>query len=85
MAAADEKNPGSEALLNYFRCIAGADENVGRLLATLDELGLAENTMVIYTSDRGCDLLGEHGLGDKRSAYEESMRIPLLLRYPKLG
>jgi len=82
--AAAVKNPGSEALLNYFRCIAGADENVGRLLATLDELGLAENTMVIYTSDNGY-YLGEHGLGDKRSAYEESMRIPLLLRYPKLG
>jgi arylsulfatase A-like enzyme len=78
------KNPGTEALLNYFRCIAGADENVGRLLAALDELGLAENTMVIYTSDNGY-YLGEHGLGDKRSAYEESMRIPLLLRYPRLG
>jgi arylsulfatase A-like enzyme len=70
--------------LNYFRCIAGADENLGRLLATLDELGLAENTMVVYTSDNGY-YLGDHGLGDKRSAYEESIRIPLLLRYPKLG
>ena len=73
-----------EGLLNYFRCIAGADENVGRLLAALDELGIAENTMVIYTSDNGY-YLGEHGLGDKRSAYDESLRIPLLVRYPKLG
>jgi arylsulfatase A-like enzyme len=74
----------SEGRLNYFRCIAGADENLGRLLAALDELGLAENTMVIYTSDNGY-YLGDHGLGDKRSAYEESLRIPLLLRYPRLG
>jgi arylsulfatase A-like enzyme len=74
----------SEGRLNYFRCIAGADENLGRLLAELDKLGLAENTMVIYASDNGY-YLGDHGLGDKRSAYEESLRIPLLLRYPKLG
>jgi arylsulfatase A-like enzyme len=74
----------SEGRLNYFRCIAGADENLGRLLAALDTLGLADNTIVIYTSDNGY-YLGDHGLGDKRSAYEESIRIPLLLRYPKLG
>jgi arylsulfatase A-like enzyme len=77
-------NEPKEGVLNYFRCIAGADENVGRLLTALDELGIAENTMVIYTSDNGY-YLGEHGLGDKRSAYEESLRIPLLVRYPKLG
>ena len=70
--------------LNYFRCIAGADENVGRLLTTLDELGIADKTMVIYSSDNGY-YLGDHHLGDKRSAYEESIRIPLLLRYPRLG
>jgi arylsulfatase A-like enzyme len=70
--------------LNYFRCISAADDNLGRLLAALDELGLAENTAVIFTSDNGY-YLGEHGLGDKRSAYEESLRIPLLVRYPKLA
>jgi len=70
--------------LNYFRCIAAVDENVGRLLKTLDDLRLTENTMVVYSSDNGF-YLGEHRLGDKRSAYEESMRIPLLVRYPKLG
>ena len=74
----------SEGRLNYFRCIAAADENLGRLLGALDELGLAENTMIVYTSDNGY-YLGDHSLGDKRSAYEESIRIPLLLRYPKLG
>jgi arylsulfatase A-like enzyme len=68
----------------YFRTISAVDENVGRILTALDELGLAERTMLIYGSDNGF-YLGEHGLGDKRSAYEESMRIPLLLRYPKLG
>lgn len=70
--------------LNYFRVIAGVDENVGRVLATLDELRLAENTLVVYSSDNGY-YLGEHGLGDKRSAYEESIRIPLLVRYPGLA
>jgi arylsulfatase A-like enzyme len=69
--------------LNYFRCLAGVDENVGRLLATLDELGLADNTMVVYSSDNGF-YHGEHGLSDKRSAYEESIRIPLLVRFPRL-
>ena len=68
----------------YFGCLAGVDENVGRVLAALDELKLAENTVVIFTSDNGF-YLGEHGLGDKRSAYEESIRIPLLVRWPKLG
>lgn len=69
---------------NYFRTLMGVDENVGRILNALDELKLAENTVVIFTSDNGF-YLGEHGLGDKRSAYEESMRIPFLVRYPKLG
>jgi arylsulfatase A-like enzyme len=76
--------PALEKVRDYFRVIAGVDENVGRLLATLDELRLAENTVVIYTSDNGY-YLGEHGLGDKRSAYDESMRIPFLVRYPKSG
>jgi len=70
--------------LNYFRCIAAVDENVGRLLAALDELGLATNTMVVYASDNGF-YLGEHRLSDKRSAYDESIRIPLLVRYPRLA
>ncbi len=68
----------------YFGCLAGVDENVGRVLAALDELKLADNTVVIFTSDNGF-YLGEHGLGDKRSAYEESIRIPLLVRWPQLG
>ena len=55
------------------------DENVGRILAALDELKLTENTVVVFASDNGF-YLGEHNLGDKRSAYDESLRIPLLVR-----
>jgi arylsulfatase A-like enzyme len=67
---------------DYLRCIASIDENVGRLLDYLDETGLAENTIVVYTSDQGF-YLGEHGWFDKRFMYEESLSMPLLIRYPK--
>lgn len=70
--------------LGMFRCITAADDNLGRILKELDDLKLADDTVVIFSSDNGY-YLGEHSLGDKRSAYEESMRIPLLVRYPKLG
>jgi arylsulfatase A-like enzyme len=66
---------------DYLRCIASIDENVGRLLAYLDESGLTKNTIVVYTSDQGF-YLGEHGWFDKRFMYEESLRIPLIIRYP---
>jgi arylsulfatase A-like enzyme len=65
----------------YLRCVKGVDDNVGRILDYLDESGLAENTIVIYTSDQGF-FLGEHGLYDKRFMYEESLRMPFLLRWP---
>lgn len=71
------------AHLDYLRHIAGADENLGRLLKTLDDLKLADDTVVVFASDNGY-YLGEHGLGDKRSMYEESLRIPFLVRYPRL-
>lgn len=67
----------------YLRCVAGIDENVGRVLDYLDKEGLSENTIVIYTSDQGF-FLGEHNLFDKRFMYEESLRVPLLVRYPKI-
>ncbi|NLC46717.1 MAG: sulfatase [Firmicutes bacterium] len=67
---------------DYLRCIASIDENVGRLLDYLEGAGLAENTIVIYTSDQGF-FLGEHGWYDKRFMYEESLRMPFLIRYPK--
>jgi arylsulfatase A-like enzyme len=65
----------------YLRCVASIDENIGRVLDYLDETGLKDNTIVIYTSDQGF-FLGEHGLFDKRFMYEESLRMPLLVRYP---
>jgi len=73
---------GGATNLGYFRCISALDDNLGRLLGALDELGLAEDTVVVFSSDNGY-YLGEHGLGDKRSLYEESIRIPMLARYPR--
>ncbi|MGV3541520.1 MAG: sulfatase [Rufibacter sp.] len=68
-------------LEDYLRSIKSVDDNVGRLLKYLQDNGLAENTIVIYTSDQGA-YLGEHGLFDKRFMYEESFRTPMLVRYP---
>ena len=67
---------------DYLRCIKSVDDGVGEVLKYLDEAGLAENTIVVYTSDQGF-YLGEHGWFDKRFMYEESFRTPLLIRYPK--
>lgn len=67
---------------DYLRCIASVDDNVGRVLDYLDESGLAENTVVFYTSDQGF-YLGDHGWFDKRFMYEESLRMPLMVRCPK--
>jgi arylsulfatase A-like enzyme len=67
---------------DYLRCIASIDESVGRILDYLDQEGIADNTIVIYTSDQGF-FLGEHGWYDKRFMYEESLRMPFLVRYPK--
>lgn len=66
---------------DYLRCIASVDDNVGRVLDYLDESGLAENTVVIYSSDQGF-YLGDHGWFDKRFMYEESYRMPLVVRWP---
>jgi arylsulfatase A-like enzyme len=65
----------------YLGCIASLDESVGRVYQALQECGQLDNTLLIFTSDNGF-ALGEHGRTDKRTAYEESLRIPLLLRYP---
>ncbi len=66
---------------DYLRCIASVDDNIGRILRYLDETGLAENTVVIYSSDQGF-YLGEHGWFDKRWMYRESLRTPLVARWP---
>ena len=67
---------------DYLACIRSVDDNVGRVLDFLRENGLEENTLVVYTSDQGF-YMGEHSWFDKRFMYEESMRTPLLMRFPK--
>ena len=68
-------------LRKYLQCVHSIDKNVGRLLDYLDGEGLADNTLVIYTSDQGF-YLGEHGWFDKRLIYEESFKMPFLVRWP---
>jgi len=67
---------------DYLRCVAALDESVGRVLDFLDQMTLAADTVVVYTSDQGF-FLGDHGWYDKRFMYEESLRMPLLVRYPR--
>jgi arylsulfatase A-like enzyme len=68
-------------LKDYLRCVKAVDENVGRVLDYLDQEGLTENTLVIYTSDQGM-FLGEHDYFDKRWIFEEAFRMPFLARLP---
>jgi len=67
---------------DYLRTVVSIDENVGRLMSYLKRENILDNTVIIYTSDQGF-FLGEHGWYDKRFMYEESMGIPLLIRYPE--
>ena len=67
---------------DYLGSILSVDENIGRVLQFLDDEGIADNTLVVYTSDQGF-YLGEHGWYDKRFMYEESFRTPLIIRYPE--
>lgn len=90
-AAYAKQNPQGKDLVHwryqrymhdYLGCVKAVDESVGRVLKYLDDEGLAENTIVVYTSDQGF-YLGEHGWFDKRWIFEESVRSPLLIRWPK--
>lgn len=69
---------------SYCATLLSVDDSVGRLYAALQETGQLDNTLIIYTADNGF-ALGEHGRVDKRTMYEESLRVPLLVRYPKLA
>lgn len=69
---------------DYLRCVDSVDENIGRILKFLDDEKLAENTIVVYASDQGF-YLGEHGWFDKRWIYEQSVKTPLLVRWPKVA
>lgn len=66
---------------NYLRCVKGVDESVGTLMNTLKELKLDDNTIVVYSSDQGF-YIGDHGWFDKRWMYEESMKMPLIVKWP---
>ncbi len=68
-------------IANYYALIKEIDDAVGKLLDKLDELGLSENTMVVFTSDHG-EMLGAHGMREKNLFLEESVRVPLLIRFP---
>jgi N-acetylglucosamine-6-sulfatase len=76
-------DPRNKDRLDYLRTILAVDESVGRVLQTLEQMRQLDNTVVAFASDNGY-FLGEHRRGDKRLAYEESIRIPLLIRYPPL-
>jgi arylsulfatase A-like enzyme len=65
----------------YHAHISAIDDQLGRVMAKIDELGIADNTILIYTSDHG-SMFGSHGLGSKRQPYEESIRVPFIARWP---
>ncbi|MCP4974687.1 MAG: sulfatase [Maribacter sp.] len=67
---------------DFMRCGAAIDDNIGKLLDYLESEDIADNTIVVYTADQGY-FLGEHGFFDKRLIYEESLRMPFVIRYPK--
>lgn len=68
-------------LKDYLRCVRAVDDSVGRVVTALQEQGIAENTIVIYSSDQGF-YMGEHGWFDKRWIYEESIHMPFIIRWP---
>jgi len=71
----------SDYLKNYYATLSAVDDSIGRLMIYLKKNGLEKNTMIVFTSDNGF-LIGEHGLIDKRNAYEPSVRVPLLIYSP---
>ena len=77
-------DPKARGRIDYYRTLAAVDEGVGKILDILREQGKLDNTVIVFAGDNGY-FMGEHRRGDKRLAYEESMRIPFLIRYPRLG
>ncbi len=71
-----------EYMKAYFRCVKGVDDNLKRVVEYLEKEGLLDNTVILYTGDQGF-FLGEHDYQDKRWAYEPSLRMPFIVRYPK--
>jgi N-acetylglucosamine-6-sulfatase len=68
---------------NYYECILAVDEGIGAIMDKLEAMGQLDNTVIVFAGDNGF-FMGEHRMGDKRCAYEESIRIPMVIRYPKL-
>lgn len=68
---------------DYLACVKSVDDNIGRVLNYLDENNMTQNTMIIVTSDQGF-YLGDHGFFDKRFIYDESLKMPFLVRFPKV-
>ena len=77
-------DPRRKNQLNYYRALSAVDEGIGRVLLSLEEKGQLDNTVIFFAGDNGY-FHGEHRRGDKRLMYEESLRIPLLMRYPPLA
>ena len=85
LSPADRKNWLYQRFVkDYHGAVYGVDENLARVLKFLDETKQAEDTLILYSSDNGF-FLGDHGWYDKRFMYEPSPRVPLLVRYPRLG
>ncbi len=82
LANGDSSEFAKQNIKDYFTMVTGVDEQIGRVLKTLKKQGLEENTIVLVLSDHG-DLMGSHDLRDKNMPYEEAMRIPLILKWPK--
>jgi arylsulfatase A-like enzyme len=80
----NERRMPENAIRNQLRALAAVDEGVGELFKALEESGQLDNTMIIFSSDNGF-FWGEHGFSDKRWAYDESIRDPLLIRFPRSG
>jgi arylsulfatase A-like enzyme len=81
-AKAIRKAAYQKFMRDFLSTVAGIDDNVGRLLAHLDETGQSRDTVVVYTADQGY-FLGEHNMFDKRFMLEESLRMPFVIRYPR--
>ena len=69
--------------MQLLRSLIAVDESLGKVIETLEKIGELDNTVIIYSSDNGY-FMGEHTFKDKRLAYENSIRVPMIIRYPKL-
>lgn len=80
--AGSRGDKGRANVRDYFACVTGVDEQIGRILAELEASGQARNTIVVFTADHG-EMMGSHGLMQKVVYYDESFRIPFLIRWPE--